>query len=159
MTRSAGILVSLCAVASLGALGAPANHGDINAIQCGSGPAFTSAISAEAQAGTYTNTVVVVDSNANSLYHNASGICSGSWQSINGVYTQTGSCDYVDIDGDHWFGVYTGDATGGDFKVHAGTGKYVGLEQTGHFTPLGPYFQVPNEFRSCVTFKGHWKFK
>jgi len=43
--------------------------------------------------------------------------------------------------------------------VYAGTGKYVGLEQTGRFMPLGEYFQVQGENRSCVKFKGHWKMK
>jgi hypothetical protein len=143
---------------SLPAYAAPAKEGDIDAIQCGHGPAFVSSISPDATAGSYSTTVLVVTKEG-SLYHNVSGICSGAWQLLKGDYSETGSCDYVDLQGDHFFGIYTRKAGEGEFKVHAGTGKYVGLEQTGRFVPLGEYFQVPGEYRGCIKFAGHWKMK
>ena len=147
-----------CALSSLAAHAAPAKEGDIDALQCGHGPAYINAISQDAMAGSYSATVLVV-TNEGSLYYNVSGICSGSWQLVKGDYSETGSCDYVDLQGDHFFGIYTRRGGEGDFKVYAGTGKYVGLEQTGHFMPLGEYFQVQGEYRGCTKFAGHWKMK
>jgi hypothetical protein len=158
MPNAAIYLTLAYALTSVAAYAAPAKEGDIDALQCGHGPAFVNSISQDAMAGSYSVTVMVV-TNEGSLYHNVSGICSGSWQLVKGDYAETGSCDYVDLQGDHFFGLYTRKGGEGDFKVYAGTGKYVGLEQTGRFMPLGEYFQVQGENRSCVKFKGHWKMK
>lgn len=150
--------LALCDTAAA-ALANPAKEGAIDAYQCGHGPAYTNAISNQALAGVYSVTVTVVTKDPGSLYYNVSGMCSGAWQQIGEEYTAMGSCDYVDLDGDHFFGISTGKGTGGDFRVYAGTGKYVGLEQTGHYESLGQYYQVPGENRSCVKFHGHWKMK
>ena len=158
MSKASISLTLAYVLTSMAVHAAPAKEGDIDAIQCGHGPAFINSISQDAMAGSYSVTVMVI-TNEGSLYHNVSGICSGSWQLVKGDYAETGSCDYVDPKGDHFFGIYTRKGGEGDFKVYAGTGKYVGLEQTGHFAPLGEYFQVQGENRSCVKFAGHWKMK
>jgi len=144
------------ALFSGGVFAAPPSEGDVDAHQCGSGPAFINSVSKDAMAGSYSATVLVVAGEAD-LYHNLSGRCSGAWQLIGADYTEMGSCEYVDPDGDRFFGVYTRKGGEGHWKVVAGTGKYIRLEQTGTFWPMGQYAFVNGEVRSCARFKGHFK--
>jgi hypothetical protein len=94
-----------------------------------------------------------------SVWYNISGRCNGAWQLINGEFTEIGSCDYVDLEGDHFFGIFTRKNLDGKWKVYGGTGKFVGMEQSGVWKPLGEYAQVAGEYRGCFQQSGHWKLK
>jgi hypothetical protein len=151
-------LAIACALGVLPALAAAGKEGDYDAHGCYHGPAFNNSVTKDASAGSYALTGMVMAKETD-IWHNVSGHCNGAWQNINGELNEMGSCDYADLAGDHFFGIYTRKNLDGQWKVYGGTGKYAGMEQSGTWTPMGEYTQVGGEFRGCSMFKGHWKLK
>lgn len=138
----------------------PAKEGKYSVHGCYHGPAHVNVLSSDVMAGSYGLTGMVVAPEGD-VWHKVSGTCNGAWQLLKGELTEMGSCDYVDKDGDHFFGIYTRTNMDGKWKVHGGTGKFAGMEQSGIWSPLGDgdYTQVNGEFRGCSQFSGTWKLK
>lgn len=159
-TQCAAIALATLALTmtSLAAVAATPKEGDYDARGCYHGPAYVNTLSKDVMAGSYSVTGLVVAKESD-VWHNVSGRCNGAWQLLNGELTETGSCDYVDLAGDHFFGIYTRKNMDGLWKVYGGTGKFAGMEQSGVWKPIGDYSQANGEFRGCSQFSGHWKMK
>ena len=149
--------VALATAATAG-LAAPRKEGNYSARNCFHGPAHVNVLSNEVMAGSYGLTALATAPEAD-VWYGVSGTCNGAWQLLGGVLTEMGSCDYVDKDGDHFFGIYTRTNMDGKWKVHGGTGKFRGMEQAGIWAPAEGYTQVNGEFRGCSTISGYWKLK
>ena len=145
-------------IASLVATAATPKEGDYKATGCYHGPAYVNTLSKDVMAGSY-GLVGTVIAKEDDIWHDVSGKCNGAWQILDGEFTEMGSCDYVDLAGDRFFGIYTRKNLDGTWKVIGGTGKFADMEQAGVWKPFGDYAQIGGEFRGCSQFTGHWKLK
>ena len=62
------------------------------------------------------------------------GYVEGTYESMNGSWKGSGTCTYIDKDGDRLYESWEEDSNKGTYKTTGGTGKYKGASGSGTYT-------------------------
>jgi hypothetical protein len=97
----------------------------------------------------------IVSDDKESPFHLASQDCSGTWviEADGEAYSVAGHCVSRDAEGDVFWHWWSGDASGGEFGMTSGTGKFAGMEGGGTYTNLAqmPDGKIINAWHAEVT--------
>jgi hypothetical protein len=84
----------------------------------------------------------------------------GAWTLVNGQYSESSACEYVDGAGDKFFGVASRkNDEEGTWQVLGGTGKYAGLTNTSRWKPITDAPQPDGYSVVCLRDRGSWKLR
>ena len=84
--------------------------------------------------------------------------CLGVGSVIEGASSTNGFCEFIDADGDKFFGVYDRTGPSGTWKVLSGTGKFTGITGGGTYDRIRfPRGLLAGTFSGCSDGKGSYK--
>ncbi len=129
-----------------------AAEGKLDSVSCYAGPSHVIQQGDGIVAGSYAVTAMSPGTEGTPFYR-LSGLCLGQFTNINGDYSENGSYQLSNANGDKIFSVYSrkGDPAKAEGTWHTvqATGKLEGMTAEGKWMPIGAFPPVPNVLSTC----------